>query len=49
MQMLHAGCGGQVNVAGTCAACGQAVPREQEEWLRPWRSPEPIHIALPVT
>jgi DNA-binding HxlR family transcriptional regulator len=49
MLMLHAGCGGHVNVSGTCDDCGQAVPREQEEWLRPWRSPEPIRIALPVT
>jgi DNA-binding HxlR family transcriptional regulator len=48
MQMLHAGCGGQVNVAGACDRCGQAVAREDEAWLRPWRSAEPTRLAPPV-
>ena len=48
MRMLHAGCGGQVNVAGVCDACGQAVPREDEAWLRPWRSAEPVRLAMPA-
>jgi DNA-binding HxlR family transcriptional regulator len=48
MQMLHQGCGGQVNIAGTCYRCGQAVAREDEVWLRPWRSSEPTRLAMPV-
>jgi DNA-binding HxlR family transcriptional regulator len=48
MRMLHAGCGGTVNVAGVCGTCGQEVPRADEEWLRPWRSPAPARLALPV-
>jgi DNA-binding HxlR family transcriptional regulator len=48
MQMLHAGCGGQVNIAGVCGTCGQTVAREDEAWLRPWRSDEPIRLAMPV-
>jgi DNA-binding HxlR family transcriptional regulator len=48
MRMLHAGCGGELNVAGVCGACGQEVPRAAEEWLRPWRSGDPIPVALPV-
>jgi DNA-binding HxlR family transcriptional regulator len=48
MQMLHAGCGGAVGVAGTCAACGATVARSDEAWLRPWRSPDPIPLALAV-
>jgi DNA-binding HxlR family transcriptional regulator len=47
--MLHAGCGGGVNVAGTCDRCGAAVPREDETWVRPWRSPEPFALAQPAT
>jgi DNA-binding HxlR family transcriptional regulator len=48
MRMLHAGCGGELNVAGVCGRCGQPVPREDEEWLRPWRSPEPVPLAQPA-
>jgi DNA-binding HxlR family transcriptional regulator len=48
MRMLHAGCGGEVNVVGVCGTCGREVPRAEEEWLRPWRSPAPTPLALPV-
>jgi DNA-binding HxlR family transcriptional regulator len=48
MQMLHVGCGGQVGAGGTCAACGREVAREDEAWLRPWRSDEPVRLATPV-
>jgi DNA-binding HxlR family transcriptional regulator len=48
MQMLHAGCGGQVSIDGVCGSCGQPVPREDEAWLRPWRSPEPTPLAMPA-
>jgi DNA-binding HxlR family transcriptional regulator len=48
MQMLHAGCGGKVNVAGVCGSCGLPVPRAEELWLRPWRSPDPTPVALPA-
>jgi DNA-binding HxlR family transcriptional regulator len=48
MQMLHVGCGGQVNIGGVCGTCGEAVPREGEAWLRPWRSADPIRLAMPA-
>ena len=48
MQMLHVGCGGQVSVGGVCGTCGRAVPREDEAWLRPWRSAEPAPLAMPA-
>jgi DNA-binding HxlR family transcriptional regulator len=48
MQMLHVSCGGQVSIDGVCSTCGQAVPREDEAWLRPWRSAEPTPLAMPA-
>jgi DNA-binding HxlR family transcriptional regulator len=48
MQILHVSCGGQVSIGGVCGTCGQAVPREEEAWLRPWRSPEPTRVAMPA-
>jgi hypothetical protein len=48
MQMLHGGCGGSVDVAGTCDHCGRPVRRDEEAWLRPWRSPEPVPLAAAV-
>jgi DNA-binding HxlR family transcriptional regulator len=48
MRMLHAGCGGEVNVVGVGGACAREVPRADEEWLRPWRSPAPTPLAQPV-
>jgi DNA-binding HxlR family transcriptional regulator len=48
MQILHISCGGQVSIDGVCGTCGQAVPREDEAWLRPWRSAEPIRLAMPA-
>jgi DNA-binding HxlR family transcriptional regulator len=49
MRMLHAGCGGEVSIGGRCGRCGQPVPREEEAWLRPWRSAEPVPLARPAT
>lgn len=48
MEMLHSDCGGELDVAGVCGRCGRPVRREEEAWLRPWRSPEPVPLALPV-
>jgi len=48
MRMLHVGCGGEIDAARVCARCGQVVAREDEEWLRPWRSKEPTPLAMPV-
>jgi hypothetical protein len=48
MRMLHVGCGGEIDAARVCARCGQVVAREDEEWLRPWRSKEPTPPAMPV-
>jgi DNA-binding HxlR family transcriptional regulator len=45
MRMVHAGCGGAVGIAGDCAACGAAVARADEAWVRPWRSPDPLPLA----
>jgi hypothetical protein len=48
MQMVHAGCGGAVGIAGDCAACGAAVARSEEARVRPWRSPDVVPLAAPV-
>jgi DNA-binding HxlR family transcriptional regulator len=45
MRVTHAGCGGQVGAGQTCAACGASVRRDEEAWIRPWRSPEAVPLA----
>jgi DNA-binding HxlR family transcriptional regulator len=49
MRMLHVRCGGEIDPARRCARCGQVVAREDETWLRPWRSEKPTPLALPVS
>ncbi|WP_194910976.1 hypothetical protein [Catenulispora rubra] len=48
MRTLHSGCGGELNVAGTCDTCGKTVGREDEAWLLPWLSQEPVRLAMPT-
>jgi DNA-binding HxlR family transcriptional regulator len=45
MRVTHAGCGGQVGAGQTCAACGASVRRDEEAWIRPWRSPAAVSLA----
>ena len=48
MRILHVDCGGEVSIGGVCGTCGQAVARQDEAWLRPWRSAEPVRLAMPA-
>lgn len=49
MRVVHRTCGHATTPGGHCDHCGQPVRREEEAWIRPWRSPEPIPLADPVT
>jgi DNA-binding HxlR family transcriptional regulator len=48
MQVVHRACGEPFEPGRDCPRCGVPVPREQEAWLRPWRSPEPSPLAPAV-
>jgi DNA-binding HxlR family transcriptional regulator len=48
MRVVHAGCGGEVGADQACTSCGASVGRDEEAWIRPWRSPDPIRLAPPV-
>jgi hypothetical protein len=48
MRVVHAGCGGEVGTDRVCSCCGMVVGRDEEAWVRPWRSPDPIPLARPV-
>jgi DNA-binding HxlR family transcriptional regulator len=48
MRAVHASCGGEVAAGQVCGSCGVPVTRDQEAWLRPWRSPEPVPLAPPL-
>ncbi|MEU4406113.1 hypothetical protein AB0F88_16435 [Streptosporangium sp. NPDC023963] len=52
MRVVHRTCGHVTTAGGRCDHCdhcGQPVRREEEAWIRPWRSPEPTPLACPVT
>jgi DNA-binding HxlR family transcriptional regulator len=48
MRAVHAECGGELSRDRVCAACGTQVDRDQEAWIRPWRSLAPQLLAAPV-
>ncbi|GAA1201189.1 winged helix-turn-helix transcriptional regulator [Pseudonocardia alaniniphila] len=48
MQVVHRTCGEPVEPGGDCPRCGVHVTREEEAWVRPWRSPEAIPLAPAV-
>lgn len=48
MRAVHAGCGGEVGAGQTCAVCGASVRRDEEAWIRPWRSAQPVPLARPL-
>lgn len=48
MQIIHLACGHTTTDERTCDHCGQPIEREQEAWLRPWRSATPFPLARPV-
>jgi DNA-binding HxlR family transcriptional regulator len=49
MLMIHDDCGGRIDVGGRCERCGADVPRDQERWIRPWRTPASVTPAEPVS
>ena len=48
MRAIHAQRGGELSADWVCATCGTRVDRDQEAWIRPWRSPTPQPLAAPV-
>lgn len=46
---VHAGCGGEIRPDRSCAGCGTNVTRDEEAWVRTWRSDKPIPLAKPWT
>jgi DNA-binding HxlR family transcriptional regulator len=48
MRVIHDKCGGEVGTDQICSSCGTAVGRDQQAWLRPWHSPDPVRLAQPV-
>jgi DNA-binding HxlR family transcriptional regulator len=48
MRVIHADCGGEIGAGQVCSVCGAVVGRDEEAWVRPWRSPEPVRLAQPV-
>jgi DNA-binding HxlR family transcriptional regulator len=48
MQIIHVACGHSTADDRFCDHCGQPLERDQEAWLRPWRSPTPFPLAGPV-
>jgi DNA-binding HxlR family transcriptional regulator len=49
MRVVHLTCGGLIRPDQTCATCDAVVSRPEHAWVRPWRSDEPIPLALPVS
>jgi DNA-binding HxlR family transcriptional regulator len=49
MRVVHAGCGADLGSGPVCPACGAPVTRDQEAVIMPWRSPDPVRLAAPVT
>jgi DNA-binding HxlR family transcriptional regulator len=48
MQVIHRLCGHGTTAGARCDYCGQLLRRDEEAWLRPWRSAEPVPLADPV-
>jgi DNA-binding HxlR family transcriptional regulator len=48
MQIIHLACGHPTTDDRTCDHCGRPIERDQEAWLRPWRSTIPFPLAQPV-
>jgi DNA-binding HxlR family transcriptional regulator len=48
MQIIHLACGHTTTDERTCDHCREPVERDQEAWLRPWRSDTPVPRARPV-
>ena len=49
MQVVHLACGEPTAPGATCDACGALLRRAELGWRRPWRSPDPVPLAEPVT
>ena len=47
MRVVHTECGGEIGTDRICTACGARVSRDEEAWIRPWRSLTPEPLAAP--
>lgn len=48
MRIVHLACGHPTDDDRECDHCGEPLVRDQEGWLRPWRSSTPLPLAPPV-
>jgi DNA-binding HxlR family transcriptional regulator len=48
MRVIHDECGGEVGTDQICSSCGTVVGRDQQAWIRPWHSQDPVRLAQPV-
>jgi DNA-binding HxlR family transcriptional regulator len=48
MRIVHLACGHPTDDDRVCDHCGQPLARDEEAWLRPWRSSTPLPLAPPV-
>ena len=48
MRIIHLACGHPTDDDRICDHCGRPLERDQEAWLRPWRSATPFPLAQPV-
>jgi hypothetical protein len=49
MRIMHIACGHHTADDRTCDHCDEPIRRDQEAWLRPWRSDTPFPLAAPVS
>jgi DNA-binding HxlR family transcriptional regulator len=48
MKIVHLACGHATSDDRVCEHCGQPLVRDEEAWLRPWRSATPFPLAQPA-
>jgi DNA-binding HxlR family transcriptional regulator len=49
MRIVHLACGHDTADDRICDHCGKPIHRDQEAWVRPWRSDTPLPLAAPVS
>ncbi|MGH7912353.1 MAG: winged helix-turn-helix transcriptional regulator, partial [Candidatus Dormibacteraceae bacterium] len=45
MEVVHTTCGARVGPGPVCPSCGEVLRREDQEWVVPWLSEDPMPLA----